>query len=43
MATDGECKRDVVNRTNEWYRAWGALKSMLSNRRLGIKAKKVSI
>ena len=25
---------------NEWYRAWGALKSVLSNRRLGIKAKK---
>ena len=30
----------VVHRTNEWYRAWGALKSVLSNRGLGIKAKK---
>ena len=27
-------------RMNEGYRAWGALKSVLSNRRLGIKAKK---
>ena len=25
---------------NEWYRAWGALKSMLGNRGLGINAKK---
>ena len=25
---------------NEWYRAWGTLKSVLSNRGLGIKAKK---
>ena len=25
---------------NEGYRAWGALKSVLSNRGLGIKAKK---
>ena len=29
-----------VHRMNEGYRAWGALKSMLSNRGLGIKAKK---
>ena len=34
------CERDVVHRINERYRAWGALKSVLSNRRLGIKAKK---
>ena len=27
-------------RTNEGYRAWGALKSVLRNRGLGIKAKK---
>ena len=27
-------------RMNEGYRAWGALKSVLSNRGLGIKAKK---
>ena len=31
---------DVVQRMNERYRAWGALKSVLSNRELGIKAKK---
>ena len=30
---------DVVHRINEGYRAWGALKSVLSNRGLGIKAK----
>ena len=29
-----------VHRMNEGYRAWGALKSVLSNRGLGIKAKK---
>ena len=38
VAADGECERDVVHRTNEGYRAWGALKSVLSNRGLGIKA-----
>ena len=31
---------DVVHRMNEGYRAWGALKSVLRNRVLGIKAKK---
>ena len=40
MAANGGCKRDVEHRMNEGYRAWGALKSVLSNRRLGIKAKK---
>ena len=40
MAADGGCERDVVHRMNECYRAWGALKSVLSNRGLGIKAKK---
>ena len=40
MAADGGCERDVVHRMNEVYRAWGALKSVLSNRGLGIKAKK---
>ena len=40
MATDGGCERDVVHGMNEGYRAWGALKSVLSNRGLGIKAKK---
>ena len=29
-----------TDRMNEGYRAWGALKSVLSNRGLGIKAKK---
>ena len=40
MAADGGCERDVVNRMNERYRSWGALKSVLSNRGFGIKAKK---
>ena len=42
MAADGGCERDVVQRINEGYRAWGALKSVLSNRGLGMKAKKCS-
>ena len=40
MAADGGCERDVVHRMNERYRAWRALKSVLTNRGLGIKAKK---
>ena len=40
MAGDGGCERDVVHRMNEGHRAWGELKSVLSNRGLGIKAKK---
>ena len=40
VAANGRCERDVVHRINEGYRAWGALKSVLSNRGLGIKAKK---
>ena len=40
VAADGGCDRDVVHRMNEGYRAWGALKSVLSSRGLGIKAKK---
>ena len=40
MAGDGECEWDVVHRKNEWYRAWGVLKSVPMNRGLGIKAKK---
>ena len=40
MAADGGCESDVVHRMNEGYRAWGALKSVLSNRGLGIKARK---
>ena len=30
--TDGGCERDVVQTVNEGYRAWLALKSVLSNR-----------
>ena len=40
MAADRGCESYVVHRMNEGYRAWGALKSVLSNRGLGIKAKK---
>ena len=40
MAADGGCEMDVVHRMNEGYTACGALKSVLSNRGLGIKAKK---
>ena len=40
VAADGGYEGDVVHRINEGYRAWGALKSVLSNRGLGIKAKK---
>ena len=38
VAADGRCEWDVVHRING-YRAWGALKSVLS-RGLGIKARK---
>ena len=41
VAADGGYERDVVHRMNEGdrpYRAWGVLKSVLSNRGLGIKA-----
>ena len=40
VAADGGCERDVVHRMNEGYRAWGALKSVLSNRGLRINSKK---
>ena len=40
VAADGGCERDVAHRMNEGYRAWGALKSVLSNRALWIKARK---
>ena len=39
VAADGGYERDVVHRMNE-YKACGALKSVLSDRGLGIKAKK---
>ena len=35
VAADGGCERDEVHRMNEGFRAWGALKSVLSNRGLG--------
>ena len=40
VAADGGCERDVVHRINEGYKPWGALKSVQSNRGLGIKYKK---
>ena len=40
VAADGGRESGVVHRMNERYRAWGALKSVLSNRGLVIKAKK---
>ena len=40
VAADGGCERDVVHRMIEGYRACGALKSVLSNRGFGLKAKK---
>ena len=40
LAADGGCERDVVHSMNEGYGAWGALKSVLSNRGLGIKDRK---
>ena len=40
VAADGGCERNVVHQMNDGYRAWGALKNILSNRGLGIKAKK---
>ena len=43
VTADGGCERDVVYRMNEGYRlnrACGALKSVLNNKGLGIKAKK---
>ena len=40
VAANGGCERDVAHRMNEGYRAWEALKSVLSNRGLRINAKK---
>ena len=40
LAADGGCERDVVHRMNDGYRAYGARKSVLSNRGLEINAKK---
>ena len=40
VAADIGCEKDAVHRMNEEYRAWRALKRLLRNRGLGIKAKK---
>ena len=40
-ADEGGCERDVAHRMNEGYRAWGALGSVLNNRRLGINERSV--
>ena len=40
VAADEACERDVIHRMNEGYRAWGELKSVLSNSGLEINAKK---
>ena len=40
VIADGEYERDVVHRMNKRYRVWESLKRVLSNRGLGIKAKK---
>ena len=40
MAADGGCEEDVVHMMNEGYKAWGALKSVLSKRELEVNAKK---
>ena len=40
VAADEGCETNVVHRMNEWYRACGALKGVLSNIGLVIKAKK---
>ena len=44
MAADGGCEKDMADRMNERYRAWGALKSVLSNSGVaGDKGQEVSI
>ena len=40
VAAEGACAMDVVHRMNKGNRAWGVLKSVLSNRGLGVKSKK---
>ena len=40
VAAGRGCERDVVHKMNERYKAWRALKGVLSNIELGIKAKK---
>ena len=38
VTSDGTCERNVVHKINEGYRVWRVLKSVQSNRGLGIKA-----
>ena len=40
MGADGGCERVMVHRMNEGYIAWRALKTVLSNTGLGLKANK---
>ena len=40
MAADGGCERDAGHKINVWYKTWGALASVMSNRILGLNAKK---
>ena len=40
MAADGGCESDVVHIMNEGFKEWGVLKSMLSNRGMGINVTK---
>ena len=40
IAEETGCERDAVQGMNEWYKVWRALKSVLSNRELGISPKK---
>ena len=42
VPADEGCERNVVHRMNEGYRSWGTLRSVLSNRELGIKAREES-
>ena len=39
VAADEECEWDVVHRMNERYRVWKVLKSVVSNKGLGIMTK----
>ena len=38
LAAVESCQNNVLHRMNEGYTAWGAMKSVLNNRGLGIKA-----
>ena len=40
MTVEGGCEKDLGHRMNEGYKASEELKSMLSNRRIGIDSEK---